>query len=115
MSMGPANQNLVVTGATDINTDHSCSRALDPDLALAAAQARTASTMSPDGEQPTHLSLLLTAFTSQICLSPQDMNLLSLSPPYPTIYLLTITDTFKAAGRFMFPFPGPEQRAPVIH
>ncbi|KAL6081661.1 hypothetical protein STEG23_005568 [Scotinomys teguina] len=54
---------LVLTGATDINTDLGCGCALDPDMALGCSSGLDISLALGD-KQATHVSLLLTTFAS---------------------------------------------------
>lgn len=86
-----SSQPSVVTGVMDFYTHSSGSRATGPDVARGSSSGLDI-TMATGSERATHLSLLLTAFTSSdLPLSTGHQPFcLALSLPYPTIYLFTI-------------------------
>lgn len=79
LCVGLSSRPLVVSGDMDSNTDHSCSRAIGPDMNPGSSPDPDI-TMTPSSKQDTTLSPLLTTFTSldlpvstehePFCLSP---------------------------------------------
>lgn len=92
----------VVMGATDFNTDHNCSRTMNPNTALG-------SSTDPDitvALGTTHLSPLLTTFISSVLpLYPGHGPFSSLFLPYATIQLLTITVSNYSGQSHVLSFP----------
>lgn len=84
-------QSLVVSGATEIKADYGCIRAIDPDMSPSISLGSDV-TMALAGNEVTHVSLLLTSFTSpHLPLSTgHEPCVLALSLPYRTIPLLAI-------------------------
>lgn len=85
----PSSQPLVVPGATDINTDCGCNRVMNPDMGPGNSPGPNI-TMALGGSYATHLSPLLTAFTSSDLPLSTGRELLCLSLPQHSIHLLII-------------------------
>lgn len=102
---------LVVTGARDLNTDHSCGRATDTHMALGSGLGPDV-TMALGDKQATHISQFLPAFvSSDLPLSSAHEPLCMRPPLVPTICLFNVIALtalhYKALGRPMVVFSHP--------